>query len=484
MNRPKTNWETNAAVRALTSRAWVACALSAVGVAVLGVSVFGERSTAVLVCGWLCCAGGLTLSASGVRRIADAARPVLAIGSALRAFEGGERRLSLLRVDQHRGEIGQRWNRLIDEFSNHHDQETLRAIESALDQGDRGSGVAGTIVGSFPLGILYVDSFGLISEVNPAAAMALARSRDDLAQTEMAAQGLPTPLVEAATMVRERRSASRTLDYEGPGGTAYAVRVVAVGKGGEQRGALLIFEDVTQRQRADEIRDQFVSNTAHELRTPLTNIRLYVEEAIDAGTDSPEIVSGSLNVIQTEVRRLQRVVSDMLSVSEMESGSLSVHPRESKVEMMFRDLEHDFRPAAEKAGLEFAVELPPKFYLAVVDRERLTLALQNLIGNAIKYTDEGGSVRVRVESGEDALRVEVSDTGIGIAETEHDQVFERFVRSSDERAAARVGSGLGLCIAREIARLHGGDITLQSSLGSGSTFTLTVPTCDAGRAAA
>ncbi|MFG0284605.1 MAG: sensor histidine kinase, partial [Phycisphaerales bacterium JB039] len=126
--------------------------------------------------------------------------------------------------------------------------------------------------------------------------------------------------------------------------------------------------------------------------------------------------------------------------------------------------------------IELRFELPPKFPIMWGDRDKLLLALHNLVGNALKYTPDGGSVVVRADADDAQLRVEVADTGIGIAPNETERVFERFYRAEDERVGKIKGTGIGLSLARELARIHGGDITLESELNKGSVFTLTAPT--------
>ena len=130
--------------------------------------------------------------------------------------------------------------------------------------------------------------------------------------------------------------------------------------------------------------------------------------------------------------------------------------------------------AAEKQ-IALRFELPPKFPLLHADRDKLCLALHNLVGNALKYTPEGGEVRLAARAEGDKVRIEVADTGIGIAEGDLEHVFDRFYRANDRRVAKSTGSGLGLALAREVVRMHGGDITLESTLNEGSTFTMTVP---------
>jgi signal transduction histidine kinase len=243
--------------------------------------------------------------------------------------------------------------------------------------------------------------------------------------------------------------------------------------------ALVFIEDITQQRIADDARNSFVAQATHELRTPLTNIRLYVEQAIEAGheeTPDPAARAKALDVINQESRRLERSVADMLSVSEIEAGSFKLRAGDVRLENLFDDLKAEYEPQAAEKKIKLTLRLPPKLPVIKGDRDKIVLALHNLLGNAVKYTPEGGRVEVRVEVENDTVKVSVADTGIGISPEETDLIFEKFYRAKDQRVATITGTGLGLALAREVVRLHGGDITVQSEVDKGSTFTMTIPT--------
>jgi signal transduction histidine kinase len=294
--------------------------------------------------------------------------------------------------------------------------------------------------------------------------------------------------VRAATSGAVRSRQSVEMRRAGTGNSAagvYRVTVRPLRQADAGPMTMVVLEDVTQQRVADESRGLFVTQATHELRQPLTNMRLYIEELIDAdgpGAHDPAERARCLNVISGEARRLERIVTDMLSVSEIEAGSLSLRRDDIPLEPMFRELADDFAAAAAGKQVTLSVELPPKLPGGGVirgDRDKLGLVLHNLVGNAIKYTPNGGkvSVRVRDDAGADAGRlvVDVTDNGIGIKPEEHELIFERFYRAKDRRISSVTGSGLGLALARQIARLHKGDVTLASQIDKGSTFTLSVP---------
>ena len=166
----------------------------------------------------------------------------------------------------------------------------------------------------------------------------------------------------------------------------------------------------------------------------------------------------------------------MLCVAEIEAGSLSIRRDSLRTEQLFVELEEDYQAQSKDKSIEMVFDLPPKFPTIQADRDRLGQALHNLIGNAIKYTPSGGRIEVRVGFGEnDSMKVEIIDNGIGIDESQHERIFDRFCRADDRRIAKVTGSGLGLALARQIARLHGGEIFVKSEIDKGSIFTFTIP---------
>jgi signal transduction histidine kinase len=238
---------------------------------------------------------------------------------------------------------------------------------------------------------------------------------------------------------------------------------------------LVTIEDITQQRVAAAAMNSFLAKAAHELRTPLTNIRLFVEEALEDCEKNPVATSRCLNVINDEAQRLERSVAEILSVSQIEAGCFELKRDDVHMDEMLQKLKTDHEAQAREKRIAYEFDLPPKLPVFQGDRDKIALALHNLVGNALKYTLDGGRIVVAAQMDQDRLSVSVSDTGIGIGPEEIEKVFEKFYRSRNPLAANVKGSGLGLPIAREIARLHGGDVTVESELGKGSTFTLTLP---------
>lgn len=233
--------------------------------------------------------------------------------------------------------------------------------------------------------------------------------------------------------------------------------------------------DVTQQKLADQMRDQFLNAATHELRTPMANIKAYAETLALGDVVDVEQQKTFCNIINEEVTRLARFVDDLLHLSRMEVGATALKRQVTDVERLLREAADKVRGQMEQKDIAFEVALPGKLPELVVDKEKLTVALVNLLGNAAKYTPEGGRVRLHVELAPDAMQVHVEDTGVGISVEEVPKVFDKFFRSSDPRVLDQSGSGLGLSLAHEIVRLHGGKLTVHSELNKGSTFTAVLP---------
>ncbi len=409
------------------------------------------------------------------------------IGTALTEAASGERRAEVLRVGEDAGPFAAAWNTLLDE-RDLQDRTIAEQRIAAADQSAPGdnAGVVG-VCDTLTHGVVAVGQDGRVAYVNGAAGVLIGRHRAELENAEFGEvfsdQSVRAAIAEClAARAGVRRTVEITRGEPGRDPDSELRVSVRTVDAGADRYAGVLIEDITQQRVADRARNSFVAQATHELRTPLTNIRLYVEQAVDEGETDPQLRAQALNVINSEARRLERIVADMLSVAEIEAGSLSIRPGDVRTDALFEDLSKDYTPQAAEKSIELVFDIPPKMPVIQGDRDRLGQALHNLVGNALKYTPPGGKVTVRVEAPEEGgLIVHVIDTGIGIDADECDRIFDRFYRANDRRIAHVTGSGLGLALAREIARLHGGDIEVESKLDQGSTFTITLPAAEPSR---
>jgi len=241
------------------------------------------------------------------------------------------------------------------------------------------------------------------------------------------------------------------------------------------KGHVWSLRDVTQQKLADKMRDQFIDTATHELRTPLSNIKAYAEMLATCDRIELEQQKEFCNIINSEVTRLARFVDDLLSISSMEVGSLSAERQKVETARLFDEVLAKVQPMMQKKDIQFEVRLPEKMRDLTLDKEKMVAVLVNLLGNAAKYTPAGGHVALKVKLDDKLLQIAVEDTGVGINAEELPLVFEKFFRSSDARVQAETGTGLGLSLAREVVRMHGGDITVESQLDKGSTFLVSIP---------
>jgi signal transduction histidine kinase len=234
--------------------------------------------------------------------------------------------------------------------------------------------------------------------------------------------------------------------------------------GGNTENHVWTIRDITQQKLAEEMRDQFVDTATHELRTPLANIKAYAETLALADVIDVEQQKQFLNTINSEATRLARFVDDLLSVSSMELGSLSLNKQVTDLRRMLNEVLAKIRPQIEEKRLSFEISLPEKMPEPELDKDKIATVLINLLGNAVKYTPAEGRVIFRVNITDAQIEISVEDNGLGIAPDDLEKVFEKFYRSDDPRVQEQTGTGLGLALAQEVVRLHGGRITVESTI--------------------
>lgn len=219
---------------------------------------------------------------------------------------------------------------------------------------------------------------------------------------------------------------------------------------------------------------QFIADVSHELRTPLTVLRGSLEVALEEERTADDLREAIGNAI-LEVRHLTRISQNLLFLTRGESGRVTLSFANLDLGKFVAETAKDFEPAASDRGLELSTEIPGLPVYVFADAGRLQQVLHNLMENSLRYTETGGRIVVRVDSSPGEARMSVEDTGLGIPEADVPFVFERFYRSKRSRAANPGGSGLGLSIVRWIVEAHKGKVTVQSTVGKGSTFTVHLP---------
>ena len=241
-------------------------------------------------------------------------------------------------------------------------------------------------------------------------------------------------------------------------------------------GVLIVLHDVTEQHRNEERRKEFVANVSHELRTPLTNVRSYAETLLDGGGDIPQDTANSfLDIIITETDRMTHIVQDLLTLSRLDAGNAELVLSRFPFGEAIQSVARANALAAKQRRHDLTYDPPESLPLIVGDRSRLEQVMMNIISNAIKYTPDGGHIRITAGSTESEVWMEVCDDGIGIPEEDRERIFERFYRVDKARSRESGGTGLGLSIAKEIVQRHHGAITLAPHQGPGTTVRLTLP---------
>jgi two-component system phosphate regulon sensor histidine kinase PhoR len=243
---------------------------------------------------------------------------------------------------------------------------------------------------------------------------------------------------------------------------------------GRPMGSVAVLHDVTALARLDTMRRDFVANASHELRTPLAAIRGFAEVLLHDASLPEEQRRAHLGVIDRHARRLGILVDDLLELSRIESGEYPLEPQTVDVPALVEGLLDDCEARLREKELAAASEASGPGE-AWADPQAVWQILSNLVDNAIKYTEPGGKLRIRVADEPGCVRVSVSDTGAGIPERDLGRIFERFYRVDRARSRALGGTGLGLAIVKHLVQRQGGEIQVQSELGQGSTFTFTLP---------
>lgn len=245
-------------------------------------------------------------------------------------------------------------------------------------------------------------------------------------------------------------------------------------------GLVCVLTDVTEQQKIDRERRNFVSNVSHELRTPLTSIKSYTEALVDGAWENKEIAPGFLKVIETETDRMMRMITDLLNLSRMDQNRFGlekefINMNELVVHIVSRfEMVLQSEPYREK-NYRILTDITQRDLWVELDQDKITQVLDNIINNAIKYSPHGGRIIVRLMETHTDIIVSVSDEGLGIARKDIPHLFDRFYRVDKARSRAMGGSGLGLAIAQEVVQLHGGKIWVNSIENKGSTFFVSLP---------
>jgi two-component system sensor histidine kinase SenX3 len=307
------------------------------------------------------------------------------------------------------------------------------------------------------------------------------------AQAERDIGGNPSEALAEEAVARllkgaaEGQEGSESLELYGPPRRTLSISARPLETDWRGIGGVAVIEDVSEKRRLEAVRRDFVANMSHELKTPVGALGLLAETL--AEEEDPEIVSRLAGRIQGEAQRVARIMDDLLDLSRIESEETPTR-EPVPVHLIVAQAAERVRSAAEQRNIRIRIGEPPHHLSLLGDRRQLISALYNLMENAVKYSDEGSVVEVGGRTDGHWVELRVRDRGIGIPAQDLERIFERFYRVDRARGRDTGGTGLGLAIVRHVATNHGGDVTVESREGEGSTFTLRLPTGPPGAAAA
>ncbi|RUL49440.1 MULTISPECIES: cell wall metabolism sensor histidine kinase WalK [Lysinibacillus] len=239
-------------------------------------------------------------------------------------------------------------------------------------------------------------------------------------------------------------------------------------------GFITVLHDITEQEKIEMERREFVANVSHELRTPLTTMRSYLEALADGAWRDENIAPTFLNVTQTETERMIRLVNDLLNLSKMDSRDYKLNREFVEFNKFFNRIIDRFE-MSKSQNVKFIRYIPEATYFVDIDTDKLTQVIDNIISNALKYSPDGGNIRFGFTVQDQMLKVMVSDDGMGIPKENVNRIFDRFYRVDRARSRAMGGTGLGLAIAKEMIEAHGGRIWAESEEGIGTTIFFTLP---------
>ena len=349
--------------------------------------------------------------------------------------------------------------------------QTLEQIESEKTKME-------TILVNLTDGVIAFGVDGKIIHINPAARRMLSIFNPDLVEFNQLFTDIGANIhIGDIVYLEKRRTFERIITLNGQVLRAFfAAFLYEREKESEKIGGVVVaLQDITEQQKLDDSRREFVANVSHELRTPLTTVKSYTETLLESSKEEDTMERRFLTVINSEVDRMTRIVKDLLTLSRLDHGKEQLKYEDVDVRLLVRDVVEKLSITAKSQEqilrYSFTTDLP----IYHGDRDKMEQVLINLVSNSIKYTPDGGRIEVFAGKIYNEIYIKVKDNGIGIPKEDIGRIFERFYRVDKARTRQAGGTGLGLAIAKEIVEAHGGRITIQSEVGKGSEVMITLP---------
>jgi two-component system, OmpR family, phosphate regulon sensor histidine kinase PhoR len=326
------------------------------------------------------------------------------------------------------------------------------------------------VLGHMTDGVVAVSSDRRVVLLNPAARHLLGMVRQRLMGRRLAEVIRVPQIVAAVDAVLEGRGPEE-VEFDFPSDAERSLRVQAIELPSDGTvGVLVTIRDETQVRHLERMRREFIANVSHELKTPLAAVKGYAETLQLGAKEDPETCTHFLNQIDFQAGRLERLINDMLQLARAQTGVENLRIANVPLVPVVRESVTTYEPLANSRNITVNWTPPKEPVSVIADREALLTIVNNLVGNAVRYTPEGGRVDVSVQAAGHFWAITVKDNGIGIPEEDQQRIFERFYRVEKARDATRGGTGLGLSIVKNLVQALGGEIRMKSKLGEGSTF--------------
>jgi two-component system phosphate regulon sensor histidine kinase PhoR len=340
---------------------------------------------------------------------------------------------------------------------------------------------SGRVLGAMSEGVLLVDAAGRLLRSNSAAGRILGAEFEGHEGEVIVHVVRSFPALALAAEARQAREPVTKI-LELPSGRALTVEVVPLRSARpEEYQTLFVIRDETERRNTERMRRDFVSNVSHELKTPIAGLSLLADTLAVAVREDPERAEEFIERLGTETHRLTNLTNDLLTLAHLEEPETAVKPPRAHVDLaqLVRETATEMEPLAAAKKQALTVDAPEEV-IVMGDKTGLQTLIRNLLDNAIRYTDPGGHITLRAarkQSGDGVASavLQVQDDGAGIPAADQDRIFERFYRVDKARSRETGGTGLGLSIVRHVAEGHRGRVEVESRLGVGSTFTVTLP---------
>ncbi len=338
-----------------------------------------------------------------------------------------------------------------------------KQIGNALDEITKKSAVIEAISGSMKEGLILTDKDGVVLSANQSALNILNIKDKPIGKNILELTRIVTVL-NAMKLALIGQNSDMVMPASG--------KTYHVFFSGVDKGALILFLDVTEKAKAEKMRREFTANVSHELKTPLTTISGFAE-LMSKGMVQPEDVTDVSKKVKSESDRLIVLIEDIMRLSELdETEGQRVYGQFDLTKVVF-EVTESLKPTADEVMLTF--ELPIEKHIVTANKQMIYEMLYNLIHNAIKYNKPGGKISVALTNTNEDVKISVSDNGIGIDKKHHDRIFERFYRVDKSRSKKIGGTGLGLSIVKHIAAYHDGNVSIQSEINKGTEITVSLP---------